>query len=41
MLEGLANEYQTQMEEGRTLLIEKIHPETIAGQLSSLYRSLS
>jgi glycosyltransferase involved in cell wall biosynthesis len=41
MLEGLANEYKTEMEEGRTLLIEKIHPETIAGQLSSLYRSLS
>jgi glycosyltransferase involved in cell wall biosynthesis len=41
MLEGLSTEYQIAMEEGRKLLLEKIHPEKIAGQLNSLYQSLS
>jgi glycosyltransferase involved in cell wall biosynthesis len=40
MMESLSNEYQSTMEEGRKVLLDKIHPAAIAGQLNSIYQSL-
>lgn len=40
LMEGVSSEYQKDMEEGRRVLLKKIHPETIAQQLNSVYQTL-